>query len=139
MKETEFKLNEENENDLEIYKNFMESAEKMSEKRMTQNNIYLTVNLAFISYLIAQNVDIKLYILMSFIGILICVIWYMTICNYCKRNKVKYEIINKSQYGKLYDEEWKQLKGTLKLTTYEKVSAIVFVAVYIVSAFLKII
>ena len=34
---------------LEQYKIFIESAEKNSDRRITQNNIYLTINLAFIS------------------------------------------------------------------------------------------
>ena len=36
----------------EQYKIFVESAEKNSEKRVTQNNIYLTINLAFLSYIL---------------------------------------------------------------------------------------
>ena len=43
-------MKEEKEIEFEQYKLFIESAEKTSDKRITQNNIYLTINLAFISY-----------------------------------------------------------------------------------------
>ena len=39
----------------EQYKLFIESAEKNSDKRITQNNIYLTINIAFISWLTWVN------------------------------------------------------------------------------------
>ena len=41
-------MNDQKEIELEQYKIFIESAEKNSDRRITQNNIYLTINLAFI-------------------------------------------------------------------------------------------
>lgn len=38
-------------NDIEQYKMFVESAEKNSEKRINQNNIYLTFSLALFSFI----------------------------------------------------------------------------------------
>lgn len=85
-------MKEEKEIEFEQYKLFIESAEKTSDKRIKQNNIYLTINLAFISYISTQNFDIKQTIIMIIIGILICAIWFCTINNYSKRNKIKFEI-----------------------------------------------
>ena len=39
----------------EQYKILIESAEKNSDKRITQNNIYLTINLAFLSYILSKS------------------------------------------------------------------------------------
>ena len=115
----------------EQYKLFIESAEKNSDKRITQNNIYLTINLAFTSYISTQVLDLKHNIIMTIIGILICIVWLCTINNYAKRNKVKFEIINESEYGTLYKEEWKRISILTSLTTYEKISSIIFIILYI--------
>ena len=115
----------------EQYKLFIESAEKNSDKRITQNNIYLTINLAFISYIGIGGFDLKQNIIMTIIGILICIVWLCSINNYAKRNKVKFEIINESEYGNLYKEEWKRISILTPLTTYEKVSSVIFIILYI--------
>ncbi len=121
----------------EIYKTFIESAEKNSERRITQNNIYLTINLAFISYMCTQNLTLRYSIILLVIGLSICLLWFLTILNYSKRNQVKYDIINESIYGKLYSEEWKRIKVLTSLTTYEKAGAILFAALYIALFVLK--
>lgn len=126
------------ENELENYKIFMESAEKNSDRRVTQNNIYLTINLAFISFLCTQNLDLKHNIVVLGVGLLICIIWFLTIINYSKRNKVKFDIINESEYGKLYKEEWKRISILTPLTTYEKFSSIIFGLLYIALFIVKI-
>lgn len=132
-------MNEEKQIEFEQYKIFIDSAEKNSDKRITQNNIYLTINLAFISYISTQNFDIKQTITMVIIGILICLIWFCTINNYSKRNKVKFEIINESEYGKLYKEEWKRITVLTSLTTYEKISSLIFIILYIALFVIKLI
>ncbi|MGN1312409.1 MAG: hypothetical protein ACI4U4_05325 [Bacilli bacterium] len=121
------------------YKIFIESAEKSSEKRISQNNIYLTINLAFLSYVLFQNPSIKETLVTSFIGVVICVIWLLTIINYCKRNKVKYDIINEKEekFGSLYKEEWKRISVLTPLSTYEKILSIVFMLIYIIIPILK--
>lgn len=127
------------ENEIENYKIFMESAEKNSDRRVTQNNIYLTINLAFISFLCTQNLDLKHNIVVLIVGLIICIIWFLTIINYSKRNKVKFDIINESEYGKLYKEEWKRISILTPLTTYEKFSSIIFGLLYIALFIVKII
>ena len=127
------------ENEIENYKIFMESAEKNSDRRVTQNNIYLTINLAFISFLCTQNLDLKHNIVVLIVGLIICIIWFLTIINYSKRNKVKFNIINESEYGKLYKEEWKRISILTPLTTYEKFSSIIFGLLYIALFIVKII
>ena len=107
----------------EQYKIFVESAEKNSEKRVTQNNIYLTINLAFLSYILFQKPNLV-----------------ETIINFCKRNKVKFDIINEmeEEFGNLYKEEWKRISILTPLSTYEKFLAIIFVMVYIIIPILNI-
>lgn len=123
-------MREENKEEFEQYKTFIESAEKNSDKRIMQNNIYLTTNLAFLSYMCTQDFELKYSIIMLIVGVLICTIWFFTITNYCKRNKVKFDIINESKHGKLYKEEWKRINILTPLTTYEKISSIIFIGLY---------
>ena len=145
-------MSEEKKIEFEQYKIFIDSAEKNSDKRITQNNteknsdkritqnnIYLTINLAFVSYICTQNFEIKQTITMIIIGILICLIWFFTINNYSKRNKVKFEIINESEYGKLYKEEWKRINVLTALTTYEKISSLIFIILYLALFVIKLI
>lgn len=130
MKEYEF----------EQYKIFIESAEKNSERRVTQNNIYLTINLAFLSYVLFQKINLIEIIITSFVGVIICLVWLLTIVNFCKRNKVKFDIINEMEkkFGFLYKEEWKRISVLTPLSTYEKILAIIFSLVYIIIPILKI-
>ena len=125
------------EKDLEKYKLFIESTEKNSDRRINQNNIYLTINLAFLSYICTQNLDLKNSIVVLIIGLTICLIWFLTIINYSKRNKVKFDIINESEYGNLYKEEWKRIEILTPLTTYEKITSAIFAILYIALFIIK--
>lgn len=124
----------------EQYKIFVESAEKNSEKRVTQNNIYLTINLAFLSYILFQKPNLVETIITSFVGLIICLVWLLTIINFCKRNKVKFDIINEmeEEFGNLYKEEWKRISILTPISTYEKFLAIIFMMVYIIIPILNI-
>lgn len=132
-------MNEQKEVELEQYKMFIESTEKNSDRRINQNNIYLTINLAFISYICTQNLDFKHNLVVLIVGLIICAIWLFTIVNYSKRNKVKFDIINESEYGKLYKEEWKRISILTPLTSYEKISSGIFALLYIALFIIKII
>lgn len=132
-------MNEQKDIELEQYKIFIESAEKNSERRINQNNIYLTINLAFISYMCTQNLDFKHSLVVLIVGLIICALWFFTIANYSKRNKVKFDIINESEYGKLYKEEWKRISILTPLTMYEIISSVIFALLYIALFIIKII
>ena len=132
-------MNVQKEVELEQYKIFIESTEKNSDRRINQNNIYLTINLAFVSYICTQNLDFKHNLVVLIVGLIICAIWFLTIVNYSKRNKVKFDIINESEYGKLYKEEWKRISILTPLTLYEKISSGIFALLYIALFIIKII
>lgn len=125
--------------EIEQYKIFIESAEKNSDRRINQNNIYLTLNLALVSYVVSQTLNLGLNILMLTIGLINCVIWFLTISNYAKRNKVKFDIINESEFGKLYKEEWKRIEILTSLTSYEKISIVIFSILHIALFIIKIV
>lgn len=67
-------MNEQKEVELEQYKIFIESTEKNSDRRINQNNIYLTINLAFISYICTQSLDFKHNVVVLIVGLIVCAI-----------------------------------------------------------------
>ena len=69
----------------------------------------------------------------TMIGIVICVIWFLSILNYCKRNKIKFDIINEFEedFGYLFKEEWKRISVLTSLSIYERIISIIFMIIYI--------
>lgn len=117
----------------EQYKIMIDSAERNSDKRIQQNNIYLTINLAFLSYILTLK-NLLQIIITSVIGIAICIIWFLSILNYCKRNKVKFDIINEieEEFGLLlFKEEWKRISVLTSLSIYERIISVIFIIIYI--------
>ena len=96
--------------------------------------------MAFLSYVLSKK-DIIFLLFTSFIGITVCIIWFLTINNYCKRNKVKFDMINEmeSKFGYLYKEEWKRISVLTSLSFYEKIVSIVFMLIYVIVPIIKLI
>ena len=121
--------------DEEQYKMFVDSAEKNSEKRIKQNNIYLTFSLALVSFLSATNIEHIYFYIISIFGIILSLIWLLTIDNHAKRNQVKFSIINEfeNKYElKWFSEEEKRIAVLPNLTFFEKTLPLLFIVIYIV-------
>lgn len=124
----------------EQYKIFIESAEKMSEKRINQNNIYLTFSLALLSFVSVSKLDKIFFYIICILGILISMVWFVTIDNYSKRNKVKYQIINEYENNnklKWFNEENKRISILTNLTLLEKTLPITFIIIYLIIIYIK--
>ncbi len=124
----------------EQYKSFIESAEKMSEKRINQNNIYLTFSLAMFSFVSVSKLDKISFYIICILGILISIVWFVTIDNYSKRNKIKYEIINEYENRnklKWFNEESKRISVLTNLTLLEKILPISFIIIYLIIIYIK--
>jgi len=122
-------------NDNEQYKMFVESAEKISEKRVNQNNIYLTFSLFIFSFISVSTLPQKTLYIFCALGIIIAITWFFTIDNYRKRNKVKYAIINeyeKENGLKWFAEEEKRISVLPDLTFLEKILPVIFIVIYII-------
>lgn len=125
-------------NDIEQYKMFVESAEKNSEKRINQNNIYLTFSLALFSFISITELDKLPFYILCTLGIIISIIWLFTIDNYSKRNKVKFDIIN--EYEKENDLNWfvdeqKRISVLTNLSFLEELLPIAFIIIYLIMMF----
>ncbi len=122
-------------NEEEQYRLFVDSAEKISDKRINQNNIYLTFSLALVSFLSVTNIAEIYFYIVNILGIIISFIWLFTIDNYAKRNQVKFNIINEyeSQNNlKWFSEEEKRIAVLPNLTFFEKILPIIFGIIYII-------
>lgn len=122
---------------LEQWKTCIAEANGISEKRNNANNIFITLNTALFA-VITFSLDYR-SILLSAIGIAICILWIYTINSYKKLNSVKYEIINEIEL-KLplapFTSEWDRLNNKydyVRLTKIEKFIPWMFIILYSIS------
>lgn len=103
----------------EQYKLYIESAEKISDRRQNANNYFITINTALFAIIsLSFQVDFLkgagwLPPLFSFIGVIICIIFWYLLRSYKQMNTGKYKVIHKIEKHlplALYDFEWKILK-----------------------------
>ena len=99
----------------EQYKLYVESVEKTSDRRQHANNYFITINTALIS-LIGLSFQIKFFenlagikLILAFVGIIICVIFWYLIRAYRQLNTGKFAVIHKIEESlplALYRYEW---------------------------------
>lgn len=122
---------------LEQWKTCVEMANANTEKRTSSNNIFITINAALLA-VVSFSLDYK-SILLSIVGIAVCVVWLNSIESYKKLSSAKYHIINEIELQlplKPFTYEWEKLnKGNkfLRLTKIEKVLPWLFIALYVIS------
>jgi len=137
----------------EQYKMFVDSAEKISDNRMSANNYFLTVNTALISLtglLITSKVvllNLNAMKLVEVLGLIICVIWFFIVLSYKQLNSGKFKIIHhieKKLPLHLYANEWvelgegKNIKKYIPLSHIELAIPVVFFFLYFILLLCKI-
>lgn len=131
----------------EQYKLYVESAERVSERRVSTNNYLLTVNAFLVTlYGILAASPYKSYwtILVPVAGVLVALTWYRIITAYRDLNGVKFKVIHELEQhlpARLYEYEWQKAeegrgKAYHPLTHLERWVPVVFVALYGVLAIL---
>lgn len=103
---------------LEIYKTYVGTADKISERRQTANSFFLSINTAIVglvSYLQAGFTEkpfLGFYLVVSIAGMLICYMWYRLILSYKQINSGKFRVIHQMEEQlplSPYDAEWEML------------------------------
>jgi len=129
------------------YQLYIDSAEKISDRRQNANNYFITINTVLISFFgilfqtkLLENIP-WIKSLVSLVGIIICVVFWFLLRSYKQINtgkfKVIHEIEQKLPLG-LYDYEWKLLEEGKNNKVYfpfshiEMIITWVFGAVYFV-------
>jgi len=126
----------------EQYKHYVESAEKISERRVSTNNYLLTVNAFLVTLygLVAANRFSAFWtILVPVAGILVSLTWYRIITSYRDLNTVKFQVIHeleKQMPAALYSYEWEKAeqgrgKKYRPLSHLERWVPIVFMILYL--------
>jgi len=77
---------------LEQWQTCVDMANSVSQRRDTMNNLFVTLNIAMVAAL-SIVWDVK-SILISCAGIVICIVWLISINNYRLLNKAKFDVIN---------------------------------------------
>lgn len=122
---------------LDQWKTCVEAATSNSEKRNNSNSIFITINSALVAF-ITYSLNFK-SILLSAIGVIICLLWKQSINNYKLLSSVKYHIINEIEQSLPLDPftyEWEKLKKEHNykgLTIIESFLPWLFLAVYLIS------
>jgi hypothetical protein len=127
----------------EQYKLYVESAEKISERRVSANNYLLTVNSLLITLyglLAASPYKGSWAVLVPIAGLIVSITWYRIITSYRDLNTVKFKVIHELEQqlpAALYGYEWQKAEeGRGKvyhpLTHLERWVPIVFMFLYIV-------
>ena len=136
---------------LEIYKLYVDMADKISSRRQSANSFFLSVNTAIIAVIgyvqlgIKKNVSTDFYWLISLAGIAICYTWYRLIKSYRGLNSGKFSVIHNIEQQlpiAPFDAEWEALgkgkdpKKYLPFTKVEMVVPWIFLILHVV-VFLK--
>jgi len=127
---------------LEQWKTCVEMANSNTEKRTNSNNVFITINAALLA-VVSFSLDYK-SIILSTVGIAVCVAWIYSIESYKKLSSVKYHIVNEIELQlplKPFAYEWEKLnneKKYLRLTKIEKILPWLFILLYGISIFLPI-
>jgi hypothetical protein len=96
----------------EQYKLYVESAEKISERRVSANNYLLTVNSVLVTLyglVAASRFNTYWTILVPVAGLLVSLTWHQIITSYRDLNTVKFKVIHELEHqmpAALYDYEW---------------------------------
>lgn len=125
----------------EQYKLYVESAERVSERRVSANNYLLTVNAFLVTLygiLAAGPYKSHWTILVPVAGVLVSLSWYRIIMSYRNLNSVKFKVIHELEQhmpAALYQYEWQKAeegrgKAYHPLTHLERWVPLVFTALY---------
>ena len=103
---------------LEIYKLYVEMADKISERRQSANSFFLTINTAIVglvSYLQlgeSETPKVIFHLVIGLAGLIICFMWYRLVLSYKQINSVKFKVIHLIEQNlpiAPYDSEWEKL------------------------------
>lgn len=132
----------------EQYRLYVESAEKISERRVAANNYLLTVNAFLVTLyglVAASRLNTFWSVLVPVAGLLVALTWHRIITSYRDLNTVKFEVIHElEQYmpAALYDYEWCRAeegrgKAYHPLSHLERWVPLIFMVLYVLLAALS--
>lgn len=120
---------------LRQYELFVNSSEKISSKRMTSNNFYLGANTALFSVASYLSILSKSFVvlILSFIGIFLCLSWLSNLASYKRLNNAKFKVIHELEAhlpARVFTKEDEYLNNYYTLTKLEGIIPYLFIILY---------
>ncbi len=130
---------------LEQYKLFVESADRISQRRQQANSFFLTLNTALLAVLggslsrSTQSSALWWFLPVAAVGLVLCYVWYRLVLSYKGLNSGKFAVIHaieKTLPLAPFDSEWRQIGEGKEPEKYKPFSEIetwipwVFMALY---------
>lgn len=115
---------------LEQWSKAVEMADTSIDKRINSSNVYLTIEVALIA--VISFVGHWWNYVVAAIGIIVSIVWYMSLKSYRVLSQIKYEVINEIEENlpvQPFKYEWELLKankGYRQVTCFEKCLPIIF-------------
>ena len=100
---------------LELYKLMVEMADRVSQRRQVANSFYLSINTLLVggsAYLGTNTASARTTLLISLVGVMVCIYWVKAIESYKTLNTAKFSIINEIENSlviKPFTDEWAKL------------------------------
>ncbi len=128
----------------EQYKLYVDSADRISQRRSSTNSFLLTVNASLVTLYglttpLKPSVAAAWHLLVPFAGILVCITWLSLVENYRNLNSVKFKVIHELEQqlpASLYAYEWQLLEGGAgnvykPVTHIEQWIPVIFILLYV--------
>jgi len=130
---------------LEEYKLYVEMVDRISERRMQTNKFYISLLsglLALLSILVSVGKfnQSLIFIIVSLLGMALCILWHINIRSYRQLNSGKFKVIHEMEQHlpfPCYGREWellgegKEKSKYLQLTRVEKYIPLILAIPYI--------
>lgn len=124
------------------YKHFVDSAEKVSERRLKANVFFISIQSLLISLIGLFNVDKDIshnsLIVLAILGCLISIVWWVYINSFKQLNKLKFKVIHEMESFvpfRSYSYEWfldkNKAEKYIRLSAVEKVVPFFFIGLYL--------
>jgi len=125
----------------EQYKIYVDLADKVSQRRVTANSFFISVNVILITIASWFKNDFGSFLyLISVVGIIFSIFWFFTIRSYKQLNSGKFKVIHEIEAHlplNLFKYEWEVLRSGKSFKSYwalshvEQVIPIIFILLYL--------
>ena len=117
---------------LEQWKTALEMSNSLSDRRAAANNFFITINSALVAFL---SIGSTHAVVADILGIVLCIVWILTIQNYKTLNAIKFEIINTLEAelpASVFKYEWHlaRIRKYKLLTLLETFIPYIFICTY---------
>jgi hypothetical protein len=130
---------------LEQYKIYVDSSQKVADRRLSTNNYLLTINSSLLTLLglLASLLDDKRpLVMLPVAGLLISSAWYLLLQSFKRLNGAKFDVIQEVEKvlpANVFEDEWRRLttgnrRPYRAMSDLERIVPLIFVVFYLLAA-----